>query len=156
MEEESISDANNVTGDTFSHTPNTKIDNKNVIFTSEKLDKSDEIADALKYLTTNNAGYYASNSATASDTQGNLTRNTNTVNHTSNEKEKFMETRNGDFEQNILSNRTLPVVVPTMYPVIDYRIVHIVGASQTLSTPATKEVIVDASSGNAWVNRNPR
>ena len=55
MEEESISDANNVTTDTFSHISNTQRVNANAIFTSEKLDKLDELADKLKYLTINDA-----------------------------------------------------------------------------------------------------
>ena len=41
MEKESILDAHNVPADTFSHTSNTQRDNANVLFTSEKLDKSD-------------------------------------------------------------------------------------------------------------------
>ena len=61
MEEESILDANNVTVDTFSHMPNTQRDNANTIFTSEKLDKSDDLADALENFTINNTKYYASN-----------------------------------------------------------------------------------------------
>ena len=58
MEEESIADDNTVNADTFSHTSNTKIDNSNTIITSEKLDKSDELVDAVKDLTINNAKYY--------------------------------------------------------------------------------------------------
>ena len=55
MDDESISDTNNVTSDTFRHTSNTQRENANAIFTSEKLDKSDELADTLKYLTINDA-----------------------------------------------------------------------------------------------------
>ena len=57
-EEESILDANNVTADTFSHTSNTQRENSNAIFTIEKMDKLDDLADALKDLTINDAGYY--------------------------------------------------------------------------------------------------
>ena len=42
--------ANNVTGDTFSHTSNTQRENANTIFTSKKLDQLDELADAVKGL----------------------------------------------------------------------------------------------------------
>ena len=56
----------------------------------------------------------------------------------------------------ILSNRTIPVVVPKMNPGIDQRIAPILVAPQTLLTPATKEVVADAASGGAWVNRTPR
>ena len=58
MEEESISDVNNVTMDTISNTSNTQRESANAIFTSEKLDKPDKLADALKNLTTNNSKYY--------------------------------------------------------------------------------------------------
>ena len=68
MKEESISDANNVTADTLIHTTNTQRENTNAIFTSEKLDKSDDLADALKDFKINHSGYYASNSVTVSDT----------------------------------------------------------------------------------------
>ena len=75
-EKESIADANNVTVDTFSHMSNTQKENVNMIFTSEKLDKSYELVDAVNNFTINNAKYYESNTATTRDTQGDLTRNT--------------------------------------------------------------------------------
>ena len=99
MEEESILDVNNITPDTFSHTP-TRRENANVIFTSENIDKSDKLADTIKDLTINNARYYASKSVTASDSQSNLTRDLETVTHTSNGKEKVTDTINRDFEKN--------------------------------------------------------
>ena len=61
-----------------------------MIFTSKKIDKSDYLVDEVNNLTTNNAKYYESTTSTASDTQGNLTRNMETGTHTS----------NGNFEQN--------------------------------------------------------
>ena len=94
MDEESISDANNVTADTFRHTPITKIDNTSAMIKNEKLDKLDDLADTLKDLTINDNKYYASNSVTASDAQGDLTRDPNTFTHTS----------NSNFEQTLLSN----------------------------------------------------
>ena len=68
-------DSQNVTAYTFSHTSNTQRDDSNVILTSKKLDKSDELADAVKDLTINDAKYYESNTAAASDAQGELTYN---------------------------------------------------------------------------------
>ena len=56
MEEGSITDANNVTADTFSHASNAQIENSNAIFTGENLDKSDEPVDAVHNLTINDAG----------------------------------------------------------------------------------------------------
>ena len=79
MEQESISDANNVTADAFSRAPSVQRENANTIFTSEKLDESDELVDAVKNLTMNDAEYYESHTATVSDVQGNLTRNPETV-----------------------------------------------------------------------------
>ena len=90
MEEESITDSNNITADTFRHASNTQGENKNMIFRSEKLDKSDDLLDAVKNLTINDTKYYESNTATANDAQGNLTCNPETVTHTN----------NGHFEQN--------------------------------------------------------
>ena len=55
IEEESIADDNNLSVDTFIHTSNTKRENVNAIFTSEKLDKLDKLANALKDFTMNNA-----------------------------------------------------------------------------------------------------
>ena len=51
-------DANNVTTDTSSHTSNTQIENTNTIFTSDKLDKSDDLVDAVKKLKINNDTHY--------------------------------------------------------------------------------------------------
>ena len=62
--------AQNVIAYTFSSTSNTQKENKNVIFTSEKLKKSDELADTLQYLIINNDEYYVSNSVTANAAKG--------------------------------------------------------------------------------------
>ena len=74
--------------DTFSHTSNTLRANANATFTSGKLDKTDELADALKDLTINDTGYYESETVTARDAQDELTRNPKIVTHTSNRKEQ--------------------------------------------------------------------
>ena len=66
-------DVNKVTADTFSHASNTLRENTNGTFKSEKLDKSDKLVDAVKNLTINEAAYYKSNTAIASDSQGDLT-----------------------------------------------------------------------------------
>ena len=86
--------------DTFSHMPNTKRENENMIFTSNKIDKSDELLYALRNLTINNAIYYVSNSATARDAQVNLTCNPKTVTNTINRKEKVTDTSNGNLNKN--------------------------------------------------------
>ena len=152
MGEEAISGANIITADTFSHKSNTQKENTNSIFTSEKLDKLKELADAVKYLTTNESKYYVSNSANSSDTQGNLTCNVKTVTHTNNEKEMVTYTSNDNFEQKSLSNRTLTVFVLMFKSRIDYMIAPIGADSQALLTPTTKEAVMDTVSGDTWVN----
>ena len=57
MEDESITDSNNVTVDTFSHAYGAQSKNANVIFTNKKLEKLDELVDALNNLTINDAKY---------------------------------------------------------------------------------------------------
>ena len=74
-----------------------------------------------------------------SDAQVDLMRNLETVTHTS----------NGNFEQKLLSYRTIPVLPPEMNLGIDQGIAPIIFSSQTLLTPATKEVFVDAELGRA-------
>ena len=145
-----------MTANNFSRTSNTQRENTNAIFTSEKLDKLDELSDMLKDLKINNTEYYVSNSATANYTKVNHARNPKTVTHTSDGKGKVAESSNIILQQKLFSNQTLPVVVPTMDPRIDNRTANIGGASQTLLTPATKEVVADAARGSAWVHRNPR
>ena len=145
VEEKLLSNANNKTVDAFSHTSNTQAENSNKNFTSEKLDKSDDLSNALKDLTINDSKYYESDTATASDAQGDSTRNLKTVTHTSNgnEKvtsngnEKVTDPSNKNFEQKLLSNLTLPVVFLTINLRIDPRIVTIVVAPQMLLTPNT-------------------
>ena len=92
----------------------------------------------------------------ASDAQGDPTYDPRTVTRTSNSNEKVTKTSNRNIKQKLLSNLTLPVLVPTMNPRIEQRIATIIVAPQTLLTPAMNEVIADAVSGGAWVNRNPR
>ena len=145
MEEESIMDANNVTGDTISHASSAYRGNTNTIFTSEKIDKSDKIVDSVKNLTINNAKYYKSHTATASDAQGDITCNPETVTHT----------RNGNFEQKLLSYRTIPVLSPPINPEVDQGIVEIKFTPPMILMPVTNEIIADAVLGGVWVSRTP-
>ena len=110
----------------------------------------------LKDLTINNAKYYESKSVTASNTQVNLTHDIKTVTETRNGKEKFTDNSNGNFEQKILRNRTLSIVVLTMNLGIDDMIAPIGGSSQTLFMPATKEFVTDTACGGVRVNWTPR
>ena len=60
-------DAQNVSVDTFSQKSNTQRENANKILTSEKVDESDALAEALKRFTINDAGYSESDSANEKD-----------------------------------------------------------------------------------------
>ena len=62
----------------------------------------------------------------------------------------------GFMNQKLLSNRTIPVVVPAMNPRINQRIAPTVLVPQVLLTPTTKKVVADATLVDAWVNRDPR
>ena len=106
MEEKSIIYANTITMDISSHASNAQRENSNAIFTSEKLDKSDELVDAVKILTINDTRYYESNTATVSDAQVNLTHNSETFTHTCNR----------NFEQRLLIYQTIPVLTLPMNP----------------------------------------
>ena len=87
IELESISDANNVTADDFSHTSNTQRESVNAIIPSEKLNKYDNLEDMLNNLTINNAEYYLSSSSTTNDTKSDRASNPKKV--------KVKDTRNG-------------------------------------------------------------
>ena len=82
-EEGAIIDANIVTAYTFGHASSSQRENLNAIFTSEKLEKSDELVNIVKNMTKNEAGYEL-NTVTASDAQVNLASNPDTFTHTSN------------------------------------------------------------------------
>ena len=82
-EQESIADDNNVTTDAFSHTSSSQRENSNTIFTSEKLEKLDNLVDAINKLKINDTGSELS-TAPASVTQGDLMSDPDTVTHTRN------------------------------------------------------------------------
>ena len=88
----------------------------------------DKLVDAVNNLKINDTNYYESNTATMSDTQVDLMRNLETVTHTS----------NGNFEQKLLSYRTIPVLPPEMNLGIDRGIAPNILAPKTLLTPVTK------------------
>ena len=100
----------------------------------------DKLVDTVKNLTINDAEYHESNTVTMSDTQGDITRDSETVTHTSNGIYIVTHTSKGNFEQKILSNQTIPVLPPEMNPGTDQGIASIVLAPQTLLAPETKEV----------------
>ena len=102
-----ISDANNVTMNTFcqsSVTTNTQGDNKNAILTSERLNNLDALAETLKVLTTdstiNDSAYYNSDK---NDAEGDSKSDTLVATYTSDRKKRKVtdtETTNGNYPRN--------------------------------------------------------
>ena len=110
-----------------------------MLFTSERLDKSDNIVNAINHLTINDAGYELSK-ATASDAQGNITSDPDTVTHTS----------NVILDRKKLSCRTI-IEVSVLRPPAN----PIALAAQTLLTPAVKKIFVEMTLGNVRTSRTP-
>ena len=78
-----MTDAKNITDDTCSLASNSQKENPNVIFTSEKLEISDELVDVVNNMTIKNVGYEL-HTATVSDAQVNLVSDPDIVTLTSN------------------------------------------------------------------------
>ena len=129
---------NNSNANIFSHTSKTKKENANTIYISEKVDKLDELVEAVNILTINDAKYYESNTATASDAQGGIVRNPETVAHNSNRNETVTHTSNRNFEPKSLINWTIPIFPPVMNPEIDQGVAPIVLTPHLLFASATK------------------
>ena len=83
-----------------------------------------------------------------SDEKGNITRNPDAVNYNSNGNEKVTHNINRNFDQKLLSNRTITFVAPKTNMRNYQRIALIVVTSQTLLIPAMKEVVTDAALGS--------
>ena len=138
MEEESIVNANSAIKDAFSPNSHAQRENANAVFTSDKLDKLGNLLDLVKKLTIKNWKYYESNTATASDAQGDFTHNPETFTQTSNGNKTVTHASNRNFEQKLLSNRTIRIVVPKMNPRINHSIAQILMVPQTLLMPVKK------------------
>ena len=138
---EEVLDSHNITADNFSHASNTQRDNANTILTSEKLDKLYNLEETLKYLTINYDEYYISNSANINDANAILQAIPKQLLTLVKNRER-LQTPATELLKYLLRNRTFSVVLQTMNPRIDYRIVMIGGASHMISTPATEEVIM--------------
>ena len=94
---------------TFSQTPitpNTQIWNENTILKIEKRNKSDALAETLKGLKINGAGYYESYAANENDAKGDTASHPKVATHTSDgKKRKVTDTSNGFLQQKLLSNQ---------------------------------------------------
>ena len=85
------SDAHNITADTFCQTPvtpNTQGENENVILKSERLNNWDALAEMLKVLIINNAGYYELDSANKNGAKRDPASDPKIDTHTSDRKKK--------------------------------------------------------------------
>ena len=140
MEEKSITGSNNVTAGALSHASSAQRENANLNITCEKLDKLNELVDAVKNLDIIDAKYYESNTATASDAQGDLTSNL-----------KQLLTLATEIVKKILSYRTIPVLPPPTNP----GVAVIKLTPQTLLMPATKEIVLGDDPGDVWKSRTP-
>ena len=113
----------------------------------------DTLAETLKVLTINDAGYYNSGKNYA---EGDPASNPKVATHTNDRKKrKLTGTSNGDLQQKLLSNRTLPIITTTIDPRIEDTVATCGGTHNTLAMLTTKEVITDASHSSAQVLRNP-
>ena len=152
-------DSHNVTVDTFSQTPvtpNTKGENENSIFTSEKRDKSDALTETLNNLTINNDRYYESDSANVNDAKGDPASDLKVATHTiERNKRKVTDTSNGDLRKKILSNQTLPIITETIDPQIDNMVETYGETFHALATTTKKGVITDAAHSSARVLWTP-
>ena len=102
-EEESTTDNINVTSDAFSHASSSLRENTDVIFTSDNLDKLNELVEAINNLKINNAGYELK-IATTSDAKGDITSNPYTVTHTINDPDTVNHTSNRILDEKLLSS----------------------------------------------------
>ena len=124
-------------------TTNTQGENANEILTSERMNNLDALAETLKLLTINDAGYYNSD---ANDAEGDPTSDPKSDTHTSDgKKRKVTDTSNVNLQHKLLINRTLPIITTTIYPQIPDSIATCVGTPHACVAPPTKPVIADAA-----------
>ena len=77
----------------------------------------------IKGMTINDTRYYDSESANANDSKVDPARNPKIATQTSDRKKgKVTDTRNGDLQQKLLSNQTLPIIATRIDPRIDNRV----------------------------------
>ena len=130
-------------------TPNTQGENANAILTSERLNNPDALAETLPGLTINHAGYYNSEK---NDVEGNPEKYLKLATHTSDgKKRKFTDTSNGNLQQKLLINRTLPIITMTIDPRIPDRVSTCGGTPRVHTTTNKKEVITDAAHSSARI-----
>ena len=148
-------DAQNVTMNNFCHSPvttNTQRENTNTILTSERINYLDVLAETLRGLTINNAGYYH---LYKNDAEADPASNPKVATHTSDEKNKVTDTTNENLQQKLLINRTLPIITMTIDTRITDRVANCGGTPHAHTTTTTKPVITDVARSRAHIIWTP-
>ena len=152
FEEEEL-DAHNVTADTFCQSPVIQEENAKAILTSKRLNNSDALSETLKILTIKNSGYYNSDE---NDAEGDPERYPKVGTHINDgNKRKVADTSNGNLQQKLLSNRTLPIITTTIDPWIPDGFTTCGGTPHAHPTPTTKVFITYMVRSSARVLRTP-
>ena len=93
-----------------------------------------------------------SESANENNAKGDPARNPKVYTHTSDRnKIKVTGTSNGNLQQKLLSNRTLPIITTKIDPPILDRVETCGGTPHALATPTTKGVITDKTHSSARI-----
>ena len=154
VEEET--EAHNITMDIFCLspvTPNTQGENENALLTSEITNNSDALAETLKVLTINNAGYY---NPDKNDAEGNIASNQKVATHTSyGKKRKVTDNTNINLQQKLLINQNLLIITTIIDPRIPVRVATCGSTPRARTTPANKQAITDVAGRSARVLRTP-
>ena len=118
-------------------TTNTQVENTNAIFASERQNTSDVLEEKLKGLTLdstiNNSAYYNSDEY---DAESDPNSDPLATHNNDRKKIKFTDTDtiNGNSPQKLLINRTLPIIIPPIYPPIAGGFVAIRGTMHARQT----------------------
>ena len=100
----------------------------------------------IKGVTINDTRYYDSESANANDSKVDPARNPKIATQTSDGKKgKVTDTRNGDLQQKLLSNQTLPIITITMDPHIDDGVTTCGASPHKIKMSLTLDVVTDAA-----------
>ena len=86
-------------------------------------------------MTINDARYYESESANDNDSKDT----------SDGKKGKVTDTRHGDLQQKLWSNRTLPIITTTMDPRIDDRVTTCGAPPHKIKMPRMLDVVTDAA-----------
>ena len=157
-----IADAKNLTMDDFCQSPvttNTQGENANTIFTSERRNTLDMLAETIKVFTIdstiNDSAYYDSDK---DDAENDSKSDPLVAAHTSDgNKIKVADTvtTNRNSPQKLLINRTLLMIVLLIYPRISDRVAAVIETMYARQTPALKVIAMDMMRSGARVFWTP-